>query len=296
MIGVEDVTVGMFVRERYNIAAASIDSLREHTPDGTHLMYLDADTPQAYRSEIDAALRRFGDFTVLRAADYLLPIQATNRLIEACETDVLALVQNDVIAHNDWLTPAIDALNEEGADYVSPEIMESRAFPVVEDGKLTYHFNPVVSELVDLPDGKMESRVKRQPGPGDSITEVEKRRPIKHLEEHAFIGRTAAFREVAPFPEFLNTREQIAMAVEMHRAGQSIVLEPKSSLTYIEIPLRDDEIPHYLQRWDADRALASNLFVEARYKLHQYKSSMPAVTARISKALRLQSSFVAAGE
>lgn len=290
MIRYNDVTVGMFARERYSLTAPAIDNLREHTPDGVHLAYVDGDVPEIYRDQIDDALRRFGEHTILASNSYILPIAATNRLVEATETPVLALVQNDVFVQDGWLDPVLEDLNRDPSiDYVSPEIMEAHQYPITPDTRQVYHFNPSESDIEDFEGGTHRSRVNRRPVRGSTF-QHHVPRLIKHLEEHAFFGRTTSFQAVAPFTGFLNTREQIDMAMRMHAAGQNILFDPRSTVTYAETRLEDAEIDHYLQRWDPETAEASNAFVEHTYRLRDYKSSMRDVNIRIRNARKQQAS------
>lgn len=284
MIKPEDVTVGMFSRERYSLTPLAIDNLRSATPDGVRFTYVDGAVPDVYREPVEDSLRRFGEHTIIASNSYVLPIEATNRLIEACKTPVLALVQNDVFVEDNWLEPVIDALNDDpDLDYVSPEIMEAHQVPITPDSRRVYHFNPSTSTIEDLPEGGHRSVVERRPKRGSTF-QHHVPRLISHLEEHAFFGRTDSFRTIAPFPNFLNTREQIDMAMRMHYANQRILFEPRSRVTYAETRLEPPEIPHYLLRWDAERAERSNAFVQVTHGLQDYKSSMRDVNIRIRNA------------
>lgn len=283
-----DVTIGMFARERDRLTAPAIDRLRAATPDGPHLVYVSAATPDQYTRDIARALRDFGPHSIVHSTEYLLPIQATNRLVRASETDVLALVQNDVMVGDNWLDPVLADLNDApDVDYVSPEIMEARAFPIKPDTKVVYHFNPARSQFVDQGDGNLVSDVRRVPGRDPGI-EINQPRRIEHLEEHAFFGRTASFQEVYPFPEHLNTREQIDMALRMREARQVILFDPRSTVTYIEVPLEQAEVPNYLKRWDPKIGQQSNDYVQSTWGLQQYKSSMADINRRFRNATTLQ--------
>lgn len=285
----QDVTIGVFARERDKLTAATVDNLREKTPEGPNLLYVHAAVPGRYDADITQALQRFGPYTILHSDSYLFPIQATNQLIATCETDILALVQNDVMVGEGWLEPVLDDLNSrDEVDYVTPEIMEAHEYPVRPETKVVYHFNPSRSQFDDVGQGQLRSDVKRVPIPLDELDfDINQPRVVKHLEEHAFFGRTDSFKKVAPFSEHINTREQIEMALRMHFSGQTILFDPRSSVTYIEIPLDQDEIENYLVRWDPVRGQLSNDFIQAEWNLADYKSSMHDIENRIRRARAL---------
>lgn len=282
----EDVTIGISARERDSLAAETITRLRTNTPPGPRILYVDSDTSLKYKPGIERSLNQFGPHSILIFDEYLLPIQATNRIIASCQTPILTLLENDVQIPQDWLDPVLEAIND-GADFVSPEIMEAHQYPITPQTRLVYHFNPEISEFVDQEDGSVLNNVKRVPS---KDVDVSKRRPISHMERHAFFGRTEVFQAIFPFPEFLNTREQILISLTIYKSGMGIMMVPDCSVTYVELPLQEEEIPHYLQRWDIDRAEQSNRYVEQAFNIADYRSSMPQVRGRIARAEALRGS------
>ena len=287
MLKPEDVTIGISPRERYKVSAQMIRRLREKTPKGPQVLYVDAAVPEKYRPDIADALQEYGDYNVLQSDAYLLPIQATNRLIQECRTPILALLENDVMVDDDWIDPVLEEFNDPHTDYISPEIMEAHKNTLEGDAKIVYHFNPVESDITVADDGTIMSDVKRIPGKNPPI-DVKQKRQIKHLERHAFFGKTGSLPAIHPLPEFLNTREQMHIALCIHMARQRIMMVPQCSVKYLELPLELEEIDNYLLRWDPERGQQSNDFVERTWKLGDFRSSMDDINNRIRRALALR--------
>ncbi len=251
------------------------------------MLYVDAAVPEKYRPAIASALQEYGDYGVLQSDTYLLPIQATNRLIQECRTPILVLLENDVIVDDNWLDPVLEEFDNPDTDYISPEIMEAHKNTLGGDAKIVYHFNPVESDITVADNGTIMSDVKRIPGNNPPI-DVKQKRQIRHLERHAFFGKTESFRAISPFPECLNTREQMHIALCIHMARQKIMMVPRCSVKYLELPLELEEIDNYLLRWDPERGQQSNDFVERTWKLGDFRSSMEDIHNRIRRALALR--------
>lgn len=286
MYTANDLTIGISSRERYKIAPLCLEVLKETCPDEVKILYIDADVPQIYRLAIEEKLRRFQNVTKLTFGDYLLPIQATKKIIDNTKTSLLALVENDVCMRKGWLEIFLNTANlYQDFNFISPEILEKKEIPLAEGGsryKEICHFNPRLSVIEELGDGRVRSKVERIPG-NNPQTDISRIRYISHMERHAFFGRTECFRRLGELPDNINTREQIDIALRIHRESMKILLVPSCKVEYIEAMLDPEEIPHYRRRWSLDVANMSNEYIRKTWNLVDYVDSTRAVGSRIAK-------------
>ena len=81
------LTMGFVPRERFSLAAKSLESILEHTPKPFRLIVVDCNIPAVYRREMDAVLSRFDDVQVIRRDHYLRPNQSKNLVIAEAKVE-----------------------------------------------------------------------------------------------------------------------------------------------------------------------------------------------------------------
>lgn len=253
-----EITIGFVPRERFSAAPRSLRSIFEHTHLPFHLIVVDSNTPPRYREEMMSILDGRSNVDVIRTDEYMLTNQAKNLVVETNENDYLALVENDVIVRDRWLTHLLEALEEHPADVATPLILE--------DGEVHYDRRIASLRRVPTPEGEKIEFVKR-PGDWEEQRGGERRTTLT-TEVHALLFRKEVFDAIGPFDEQLTTRREVDFFLELYERDIPIVFEPKSVIEFCSPPpVRRDEKEFYMMTWDAEAARRSNDRIEEKWEL-----------------------------
>jgi hypothetical protein len=250
------VTIGWFPRERFTIAAESLETLLAHSP-SCPLIIVDPATPPRYMHEIKKVL---GDHPaeVIHADHPLLPAVSKNLILDRVKTDYVALVENDVLFTPGWLEGLLAACEQEPADVAAPIIYDGR--------EKKNHFDKHLGEirLSESEPGKREVIPLKK-----ERNSAQKRERVHFVEQHCLLFRTKVFECIGRFDEQLNTRDEVDLSVALYDAGCTVVLEPATQIHYVPPTSRPDpdELPFYLKRWDLDRAVLSRERIRERWNL-----------------------------
>lgn len=260
----EDITIGFVPRERFSAAARSLRSIFEHTHLPFHLIFVDCNTPPRYRKELMAMLEGHPSVDVVRTDRYLLANAAKNVVVERNESDYLALVENDVVVRDGWLTHLLNACEEHPADVALPLI--------IEEGEV--HFDRRVASIrkVRTPEGEKIEFVNR-PGDWEEDRTAERRTALT-AEAHTLLFKKEVLDKIGPFDERLTTRRFVDLTLRMYEQNVPIVFEPKAVVEFCSPPpVHWDERDYYMQTWSAELAQRSNEVVKARWNIVDLPSS-----------------------
>lgn len=249
------MTIGWFPRERFSIAAESLETLLETSPP-CRLIIVDPGTPPRYMEEICHVL---GDHPaeVVSIGRPILPCDSKNLILDRVDTDYVALVENDVLFPPGWLEQLVDACEQAPADVATPLIIEGRGHSPHFD-----HHLGVITES-QLHPGKYE--VLPESEPRDSISS---RQQVTFVEQHCLVYRTSTFDRIGRF-RHLNTRDEVDLSLALWDAGCMAVVEPEVQVHYVgpREPPFEDEMPFYSMRWDLDKARESRQLIRDRWNL-----------------------------
>ncbi|MCZ7525869.1 MAG: glycosyltransferase [Acidimicrobiia bacterium] len=252
------ITIGFLPRERFVLAAESLASLLEHTPEPFRLVVVDAAMPSRYRREMEAVLGGRPDVEWVSADRPLLPAESKNLVVERADTDYVCLVENDVLFTDGWLRRLVAACEELPADVATPVIREGRGEKE--------HFDKLLGRIVtsETTPGKLE--IQRWRG---LRNDVDGRTRVDLVEQHCLLFRREVFDRIGRYDEELNTRDEIDLSLALWSAGFTVVLEPASVVNYVPPSTRpeEDELDFYLNRWDLDRARRSRERIRDRWNL-----------------------------
>ena len=133
------VTIGWYPRERFSVAAESLEALLENSPD-CRLIIVDPDTPSRYMEQIRAIL---GDrqVEIISTGRHILPSAARNLIIDRVQTDYVAFAENDVLVTPGWVENLIEACESTPADVATPLLIEGRG--------TSPHFDKTLGEIVE---------------------------------------------------------------------------------------------------------------------------------------------------
>jgi GT2 family glycosyltransferase len=256
------VTIGFVPRERFSLAARSLQSILEHTPPPFHLIVVDGNIPERYRREMDEVLRRFASVELIRRDHYLRPNQSKNLVVAAARDQYLCLIENDVLVAPGWLDHLIAACEEHPAEVAVPLIIEG---PLNGGG---VHFDELLGSVreVETPAGQqleiLPRTTRRERDRGTP------RRTVQFMEQHCLLFQRRVFDRIGPFDEDLNTRDEIDLSLALYRAGAAVVFEPRCAVAYFPpFPPNQDELPYFFFKWDLERAAASRERIREKWNL-----------------------------
>lgn len=252
------VTIGWLPRERFVMAAESLKSLYDHTPQPFELLVVDPTTPEPYRSEIMEVLSHHDNWRILHHDEHLLPAASKNRILDAAEGDYLCLLENDNLFTDGWLESLVDACETFPADVAAPLIREGRGT----DGHFDRHLGSLVPSSEH--DGRWEIRALDRPR-----EDIRRTTRVQFVEQHCLLFRRSVFDRIGRYDEELNTRDEVDLSLALHHAGATVVLEPRAIVNYVPptSPPEDAELPYYRMRWDLERAATSRSRIAERWAL-----------------------------
>jgi GT2 family glycosyltransferase len=271
------VVIGFTPRERFSLAAESLESIYENTDIPFHLIVVDCNIPKRYREQMDRVLKGKDNVTVIERDHYLLPNASRNLAIQATapDADYLCLIENDCLVKKGWLTALIRACEEHPADVAVPLIIEG---PLSSD---RIHFDDRLGSLreVDTPEGK-----KLQILPRDVSRHHDRgtdRRTVQFMEQHCFLFRRSAFDRIDLFDEQLNQRDEIDISLRLIQDGMTVVFEPKSEIHYlVPYPPEDEETDYFFFKWDLERGEESFERLRAKWNLVEVPGDMNFIRER----------------
>lgn len=249
------ITIGWFPRERFAVAAESLRSLLDNSPD-CRLIIVDPNTPSRYMREIEATL---GDHPAefIRTGEYVLPSTSRNLVLERVDTEYVALVENDVLFTPGWVEKLVAACEEVPADMASPILYEGRG--------QKEHFDKGLGQI-------RESR--EQPGKYEVVpltaprNSARTRQVVDFVEQHCLVCRMTVFDKIGGFNP-LFTRDDVDLGFALWNAKCTAVLEPSVQAHFVSPSWRpaEDELPFYRFRWDLQRAQQSRDEIRERWNL-----------------------------
>jgi hypothetical protein len=271
----KSVTIGVVPRERFSLAAESLQRIFDCTDLPFNLIVVDCNIPARYRRQMDEVLNGRSNVKVIRTDEYMLPNRSRNLVINEARDEYVLLTENDVLVKDGWLTQLVAAIDEHPADVAVPLIIEGRI------GKGRVHFDDLLGTVqrVETPEGpkwaiRARSTVKENDRGGE-------RRTIEMMEQHCILFRRSALERMGPYDEELNTRDEIALSLALYHAGQKVVFVPQCEVHYVPpYPPEDDELDFFFMKWDLERAAKSRERIREKWNLVECPGDMGFVKAR----------------
>jgi GT2 family glycosyltransferase len=274
------ITVGFLPRERFSLAHESLQCLLDCTSFPFHLVIVDCNIPDKYKQQMTKVLRGFKDVRFLRYENYLLPNQSRNRLIDHTSDEYLCFIENDILVEKDWLSHLLSVCEETTARVAAPHIMEGRE-PL---GPAHFDWRHYQIREIPGPDGnqiQILPRTSWEDYKGDQF----KRRQELFIESHCMLFHRKVFDAFGYFDEEHNSREEIDICLNLHRAGIPVWFEPKSHVHFLspdKKTLEPEEKEYFKMKWDLDRALRSHQDIQKKWNLVEIPTSIPFVKRRIA--------------
>lgn len=253
-----DVTIGFVPRERFSAAVRSLQSILENTRVPFHLIWVDCNTPLRYRQQIVSLLGGHANVEVIQTDTFKLANQAKNIVVQRNTSDYLALVENDVVVSDGWLTGLVEALENHPAGVATPLI--------IENGEVHYDRRIASLRAVQTPGGEKIEFIKR-PGSWEEQRTAERQTTLT-TEVHALLFKKEVLATIGPFDEQLTTRRAVDLTMRLYKNNIPIVFEPRSKVEFCSPPpVYRDEQAFFLMTWDEKSARWSNRRVEERWNI-----------------------------
>ena len=276
------LTIGIVPRERFSIWPRALKSILDYTDLDYELIIVDNQTPPRYWAEIEQLLAGRENVRIIRTEKKLLPGPCKELIADVCDTELICLIENDVIVTEGWLTSMIDAIQEYPADVVSPMVLEGSPHKIHAD-KNFGHFKFVQTERGTELSIVPIAHTARELSQITSVT------PIECGETHCLLFRTEALKRTKPFREPLNTREFIDTFLTLREAGVTFVFQPASRVIFVPPPpVEPDEMPFFAAKWDKQLAADSHRLILEKWNLAAFPPSIGFVTEHWYRASRVR--------
>lgn len=239
------VTIVIVARERFGLAARSLDSVLDDTRIPFELVYVDGGSPPTVQSQIEKRVHAAGGL-LLRHEEFLSPNAARNLALPHVRTEYVAFVDNDVRVEAGWLDGLLACADETGAAIVGPLTMietPKGSFIHLVGGEIRRHAHDGMQELSEHHVQDLE-RFKN--GPEDPSPQE-----CDFAEYHTMLVRRSVLDAVGPLDEgCLSVAEHLDLALLAKDAGHSVHVEPRSRVTYVQPhALTLGERAYFMKRW-----------------------------------------------
>ncbi len=267
-------TIGFVPRDRWCMAPAALERLLARTPGPFRLVIVDNGIPDPFRAPVERIAAEAKDAAIVRAAPGASSNATRNLVLDACTTETVCLIENDVLVHDGWLDALLDACEDHPADVVAPLLLEPRG------PHEKVHFDDRLGFI-----RRDEASGKWRIDPRDTSLETDRgapRRETDFVEMHCLLFRTAAFARIGPFDaEQSGSRAEVDLSLALHAAGVTTVLEPASEVIFSPPPpVHPAEREMYLDYWSVEANEADHRRIEARWNLVECPSAMGFVAGR----------------
>lgn len=256
-------TVVIVPRERFSLAARSLDNILASLQADQPLVYVDGNSPPDVRDYIARAAEA-RPFQLLRSDSYLSPNQARNWALSHIQSKYVVFIDNDALASPGWLEALVDCAESTGAWVVGPVYCEREPIGerihmaggdarfVMQDGRRVFY-----EEHRHY--GKKLSQFRPQL----------RREPVEQIEFHCVLVRRDALERMGRLDEqLLSAAEHTDLCLLAREAGGEVYLEPDSAVTYVPPPpLEKTDLPYFMLRWSHAWNVASIERFRAKWKL-----------------------------
>lgn len=242
-------TVVVVPRERFADAEAGLDSLLATVPPAVEVIYVLNGGRRSERRRIAQKVTARGG-RLVRLPRSTPPNACRAEALDLVTTELVAFVDNDVVAEPGWLEPLEAAFDVTDVAAVTPLVLQRRG------DRTDIHLAGGVVIETEGPTGRTFTDTHRFQGrTTDEVAEQLVAGPCDFVEYHCCVVRTDALRAIGgPDPAILGTRDHIDLSWALAANGGIVWFEPASRDSYL-IPtrLRVRDVPFFLRRWSDAR-------------------------------------------
>ena len=117
------ITIGFFPRDRFSIAAESLQSIFDYTDVPFHLIIIDCGTPNLVSRQIETIIDGHENVTIIHEEQFIYPNASRNLVIPHVNTDYVCFIENDMLVEQGWASRLLSALEQNSAEVAVPRIM-----------------------------------------------------------------------------------------------------------------------------------------------------------------------------
>jgi hypothetical protein len=258
----ESFDIAIIPREKFSRLSGCLSSLVPVRDSAARVILFDVGYPASILHET-AELRTALDVEVIRTKNFELANECLNYLCDIGTAPWILLIENDCELCGADIQSIITAADAEGFSVVQAEIFES-------DG-VSVHYSPPSSYIAEI-EGKIVHACIRTPRTG--YPAIQQRRRVFHVEKHALLVKRDALASLGNFENFLVTRSHWDLSFRLFRAGFQIVLDPAFCVRFLSGALQPCDREYFYWRWNREKALRSNEYIQQKWKIENYHSSL----------------------
>jgi len=246
------VTVVIVPRESFNDYAKVVERIYANTRLAFNMIVMEGNAPEPVRGQLRKLEKQHKSMKIVYSEKWLLSSEAVNLARPMVDTEYVCFIDNDVEVMPEAIDLLVKCADEEKAGCVHPIYLTT----TIEDPEQRIHV--AEGKLIRKPyKGKMYIDsimtfsgipLKEYPDP--------RRKPSDFFEWHCVLFRKSMMDKIGPL-ERLNIAEHIDYSLEIEKAGDRIILEPKSVVAYEYDRiwrLRGKDRDYFLFRWDNELA------------------------------------------
>jgi hypothetical protein len=259
------LSIALIARDKFSGAPRALRSVCEDLPPHGEIVVFDSGCPAVVRKEMSAIAAGCDAAVRWEQTERFANTNAVwNQFVSGSRGQYLMCLENDVA-----LLPGCSAelLTMAASGYCDV------AVPVVHEGEMgVAHFDPVVSELVDLGGGNVRSELLRRPK-GDAVSPGI-RRHAAHLERHCFLMSRESALRLGTLDELMYCRTDLDISLACRAAGLIIGITPRADVVFRRLPELEIDREFFDHRWNLERVASANARLIKKWKLVGYKTTI----------------------
>jgi GT2 family glycosyltransferase len=249
-------TVVITPRESFDMFPQVAAQVYELTAPIFKMIIVEGGAPEPVRKKLREIEKAHPDTCKIVYSDkWLFPHEAVNQAMKMIDTEYAVFVDNDVEVQKGWLENLVKCADEEKAACVHPIYLTTK----IDDPEPKIHV--AEGKLIrQMYKGKLyiDSCMTYSGLPIEKYPD-QKRKPSDFFEWHCVLFRKSLLDKLGPLDDLI-IAEHIDYSMRITKAGEKILLEPKSVVAYEYERiwrLRGADREYMLFRWNVQRALDS---------------------------------------
>jgi glycosyltransferase involved in cell wall biosynthesis len=244
LISSQGVVIIVIPRDRFSMFPRCLEALYAHTHMPFRLVVVAGGTDAPTKEYLHQLRAQKSNISIILVNRLLSQSEARNIALRQVYERFCVILENDTIVHENWLTPMLECMREEGAAVVTPLILWHRGVHAAgcmfkereKDGAVVFQHEIMYAGI--------------------------RRRRIDYPENHCLLVDRQLLSGIEIFDDVEPFDVDLGLTLRKHKLN--VFLEPRSVVTYsTPPPLELRDIPPFRLRWDAKSWEARNrLFMQ----------------------------------
>ena len=260
-------TVVVVPRESFNMFPEVVRGVYEKTPPVFKMLVMEGNSPEFIRKELRELEKTKPNCKIVWSDKFRYPHEFVNEAMKLVDTEYVVFIDNDVEVDAGWLEALVACADEEKVGCVHPVYLTVK----LNDPTRKIHVAEGKLLRKQMPDGRvlLDSAM---PYSGVSLENYpdKRRKESEFFEWHGVLFRKSLLDKIGPLDD-LNIAEHVDYSLRIKKAGEKIMLEPKSvaAYEYERIFRLDPQSKRYfLFRWNVKKSSESLDKFRANWNLH----------------------------